>query len=521
MTYEELDALIKRRALWLLRKKKIWDRGQPVSKDLIPTHFDLAAWYSNCPAPVKEQAYILINEAISDKKNPYRWSFYINGLDGLITVEAPPLGENDQILPFLTLIGVRKHEAGEESHHVVSLPEFYEKFEESRKSGRKLKDPLEPIIEGWQDRLRPITPYQKEKSIFPTLRIHIPKKDSQLLPELGNRSGPLSSVDSQLHLPSLEPEKPYAPFLMIYDMLGGKSLKQGPPAPVALRIFVEVLLSVPLANRDGNPYHMFFFVRDIVKDWLLSNPRNYRSNRGDSGGVIQKAFRELQVKEMSYGEHGAYAPVLKRGQTGWRLKDQIWLQTLIPKESKHGPMVNRLILRRAGKHSALAYRAYLSLCFFWNKYGTSHRSPTQHEMKKNPQVERVYRLIKPTRQEVKRNTKGQLINEKGDLILHENHPTTLPYAQGAVKTGARELNPKRDRYQEFDADQLLSLCFPLHELQPGTDREYLKRARKAIEFLETIEGCTIERLGERPGNGFLPWRIMPYDPTFRELRGCL
>lgn len=89
--------------------------------------------------------------------------------------------------------------------------------------------------------------------------------------------------------------------------------------------------------------------------------------------------------------------------------------------------------------------------------------------------------------------------------MYENHPTTLPYAKGAVITGARELNPLRDRYQEFDADRLLSLCFPLHELQPGADREYLKRARKAIEFLETIKGCTIERLGERPAKMIFPF----------------
>lgn len=101
-----------------------------------------------------------------------------------------------------------------------------------------------------------------------------------------------------------------------------------------------------------------------------------------------------------------------------------------------------------------------------------------------------------------------MINEKGDLILYENQLTASSYAKGVVITGVSELNPLRDRYQEFDADRLLSLCFPLHELQPGTDREYLKRARKAIEFLETIEGCTIERLGEHPGNGFLPWRTL-------------
>ena len=98
-----------------------------------------------------------------------------------------------------------------------------------------------------------------------------------------------------------------------------------------------------------------------------------------------------------------------------------------------------------------------------------------------------------------------MIDEKSDLLLYENQPTASSYAKGTVKTGAHKLNPLRDRYQEFDADRLLSLCFPLHELQSGTDREYLKRARKAIEFLETIKGCTIERLGERPAKMIFPF----------------
>ena len=75
-------------------------------------------------------------------------------------------------------------------------------------------------------------------------------------------------------------------------------MTQGASAPVALRIFMEAQLSMPLDGRNGNPYHIFFSIREIVKNWLLWDPKNYRSNRYDSGGLLQKAFKELQDIEI-------------------------------------------------------------------------------------------------------------------------------------------------------------------------------------------------------------------------------
>ena len=294
-------------------------------------------------------------------------------------------------------------------------------------------------------------------------------------------------------------------------------MTQGPSAPVALRIFMEAQLSMPLEGRDGNPYHIFFSIREIVENWLLWDPKNYRPNRDDSGGLLQKSFKELQDIEIPVGEHGAFTPVLKRAHTGWRLKDKIWLEIVIPSEIKYGPMVNRLILRKAGRHSAPAYRAYLNLCCFWNKYGTSHRQKSQKEKKHFPKGERVYNRIKSTRQEVNRDANGFVVNKMGIIIWSGNKPNTSSYVRGVVKTGERELNPWRDHYKKFDAHSLLSLCYPSHELKPGNVREYTKRAREAIKYLESIMGCTIERLGDHPHNGCLPWRIMPFDSDFKEI----
>ena len=508
MNYSDLDTENKNCALRLL-KKKGFKVGQPVPKYLIPTHLDLADWYLKCSLAVRQQAQYRVDAIFGDKVSQWQWSLYVSGLVGSFGVEDSPLSENGEIKPYLTVIAVRKNENGGESIYIVSLPEFFFKiYEEARKNNKELKNPLIPIIEEWQNRLRPISPYIKENSILPQFHKHISPKKTQSLPE--------PSDGTSLLIPA-EHKDSSAPYFALYDMLGGKRLTQGASAPVALRIFMEAQLSMPLEGRDGNPYHIFFSIREIVKNWLLWDPKNYRANRDDSGGLLQKSFKKLQDIEISFGEHGAFAPVLKRAHTGWRLKDKIWLEIVIPSEIKYGPMVNRLILRKAGRHSAPAYWAYLNLCCFWNKCGTSHRPKSQKEKKHFPKGERVYNRIKPTRQEVKRNEKGFVLNNKGELILSGNQPNTSSYTRGIVQTGERELNPWRDRYKEFDADQLLSLCYPSHELKKGNVRQYTKRAREAIKYLESIGGCTTEILGDRPHNGCLPWRIMPFDSDFKEI----
>ena len=508
MNYSDLDKKNKNCALKLL-KKKGFNVGQSVPTYLIPTQLDLADWYLKCSLAVRQQAQNRVDAIFGDKVSQWQWSLYVSGLVGTFAMKDHPLGKNGEILPILALIAVRKNENGGESIYIVSPPEFYFKiYEEARKNNKELKNPLIPIIEEWQNRLHPISPYIKEISILPLFYKLISPKKTQSVPE--------PSDGNSLLIPAKHKDSS-APFFALYDMLGGKSLTQGASAPVALRIFMEAQLSMPLEGRDGNPYHINISIREIVENWLLWDPKNYRPNRDDSGGLLQKSFKELQDIEIPFGEHGAFAPVLKRAHTGWRLKDKIWLEIVIPSEIKYGPMVNRLILRKAGRHSAPVYRAYLNLCCFWNRYGTSHRPKSQKEKKLSPNGEHVYNLIKPTRQKVMRDAKGRVVNKNGELILYGNQPTTSSYARGAVQTGERELNQYRIRYKEFDAEGLLSLCFPMHELKPGNVREYTKRSREAIKYLESIMGCTIERLGNRPHNGCLPWRIMPFDSDFKEI----
>ena len=88
----------------------------------------------------------------------------------------------------------------------------------------------------------------------------------------------------------------------------------------------------------------------------------------------------------------------------------------------------------------------------------------------------------------------------------KDNKTRLPW-------GEREPNPARVRYPEYDASGLLALCFHEHVLDmPSKKRAvYHSRARRAVEMIESSGGCVIERLGDNPRTGSLPWRIMPPD----------
>ena len=102
-----------------------------------------------------------------------------------------------------------------------------------------------------------------------------------------------------------------------------------------------------------------------------------------------------------------------------------------------------------------------------------------------------------------------LTNRDGEPVLSHND-------RRAVRTGEREANPDRTRYRTYGQDDVAFLVFGpwkwgAARRDPHKAGEYRRRARKAVEVLEQMSGCTVERLGANPRNGHLPWRIMPTD----------
>ena len=167
-----------------------------------------------------------------------------------------------------------------------------------------------------------------------------------------------------------------------------------------------------------------------------------------------------------------------------------------------GPPVDRAMLRYLGRISAPSYRAYLGLCCEWDRTG-GHNG----------------RLILPTRPAVRRAPTGYVVGGSGNILLGSGQrPVESPYDPRAIRTGDREVNPARIRHTEYNADGVAALCYSpdlLNQLPSMTASArwmYYRRARKYIELIEQAGGCQIERLGEDPRKGHLPWRIMPRTP---------
>ena len=170
------------------------------------------------------------------------------------------------------------------------------------------------------------------------------------------------------------------PALALYDLGKGTAQTRGRGAPLALRIFVEAVLSVPLHDRTLNrpvapPRQRF---GDLLKA-LYPNPGFYRRSRHFA--AIYEAAKSLESARVPW-EHpdgsGAmrrvvYARDLPRDG---RLDDWVQFVVDLPPGSERGVLVDRTALRKAGVESASSYRLALSLAFWWHDPGKM-RTPTQ------------------------------------------------------------------------------------------------------------------------------------------------
>lgn len=306
---------------------------------------------------------------------------------------------------------------------------------------------------------------------------------------------------------------------LVAALLAG-SFGDNPKRRLALRLFVECLLSVPAESRNDtvveiSPIH----VREIVVDWLQWDARRYAVNDRRSGQMLREALPQINTMAIPWGDNGGfYYPLLLRGATGWRLKDTISILAQLPTGGEVGPMIDRSVLRFLGAGAKMvvngkrqkqsgawaAWRLYLALSFDWNKHGSYRR----------PQAKRgggKHALIRATRPEVRRNEEGSVLNADGDVLYRSNgSAVTSPWHPAAHKTGSREANPARTKYLPKTVDDLVAMTFT--EQPPANRGVYRNRAIEAALLLERLHICHIERIGVH-GRGF-PWRIIPGDAPF-------
>ena len=177
-------------------------------------------------------------------------------------------------------------------------------------------------------------------------------------------------------LPGLErdPGGPCLP-LALYDLAGGDRGSRGPAADLALRMFVESVLSAPLGSEQ--PVALQIPLRAWL-DWFYGgSTRQPRPN--EYWPLLNRAARaldrhEARVPWTDASGRGALRRVVQMGDIPrgpGRLDDLVSVVVWLPPGSNRGPVVNRERLREWGRRSAPAYRAMLGLAYRWFQPGVT------------------------------------------------------------------------------------------------------------------------------------------------------
>lgn len=271
--------------------------------------------------------------------------------------------------------------------------------------------------------------------------------------------------DGQAYLPGFAPGEqwgsklPCLP-LALYD-LGVKDARHpGRGAPIALRLFVETILSVPQAYRN-DPYGVRLPPARL-RDWiplLYGKTGLHRYRPSTYWPRLREAFDSLLTHEARIpwynpetGEGGARLVVTPVDiPRNGRLDDWVRFIVCLPPGSDQGPLIDRPALRQAGLNSAPAYRMALSLSFAWHDRGHL-RVP----------IDRRKQRWAQTRQERK--------------------------------------------YSPVTEENLLWMAYPAGSKTAATKRKQLQRARQALKFLTDIGFAKTTQFGGiMPGAQWAGW----------------
>ena len=464
-----------------------------------PTVAVLGRWLAGqeCPpevwAEANERLGPVVSSLIADDTEAWLTSLRANGVVHFMIGTEPSLhgvaGER-QSIPISASLSIE------------DLDYAWQDYRKGQPPDRRTGFPLTPVVRAWLHRPTVVEPERRRRGILPR---DTARRMNHRLPGFDtpppSRPGPVE-VPEVAHLPGLIPDRPPLPVLLdLYDRAAwsANTSKRGVPS-VAMRLFVEALLSLPSHARDGNLHRFILPVREVVGEWLAWDLRHYRPQETHGGGALRRALaavRDMAVdmprRDGKPGQGGWYYPVMISAVEGLALDNRLEIIMRLPQGSGVGPPVDRQMLRKLGKTNSAAYRAHLALCCEWDRVG-GHRG----------------KLILPTRPVVLRNASGQLLSGRGDVLLdRKGRPVTSHNDSRAVRTGEREPNPARTVYQPYDAYGVLALCYNLDTVPADNRRHYLNSAVRALETMEQAGACVIERLNESPRSRGLPWRIMP------------
>ena len=392
------------------------------------------------------------------------------------------------------------------------------------------RHPLAPLVADWQEHSSAHVPVDRHVRAIMPASLRDATRDHDTLPRGLDRLTPLGPIrePEQGHLPGLEPPPslvPPVPWLTLYDLTGsGPVQNRGRGAPLAQRLFVEVLTAVPRDAREWTAAPPVT-LRDLFT-WLW--PRYWDREKwnkqaqawGDwAGGYdrskhlepLRRALIELDNLRILYDRYERrLIRVDDLPTAATALDDPLRFHVRHLPGSDRGPMLNRAPARRWGVASAPAWRSTIRLAYLWD------------EAKARNNGARVY----ATRPVVARvaggpgllGTDGKPLRDRRSAVVTDwSDPRAVVLGAdgnpaGADNPPAVEPNPARDRVPVLGPDDLIRLAYDeyLDHLPAGTRRQRLFEARKALRDKEAAGEVVIE---EHDGDA---WRIIESRPTAPE-----
>ena len=393
-----------------------------------------------------------------------------------------------------------------------------------------LKHPLQQIIKDWQQEQFPkVEPERRTNtSIIPhNLRHTSPSPRLQLTVEeiASPESKPMTLFNNipkdglQLEMPGFVfPESELVPALPLvaYDSAEGKMSGRGRGAPIAQRLFVNILIEHGLETQKSvdeyelpglNSFSRLNSTYRDIKSWLY--PNGTKESRKTLIPKLYEGMWHLHNLRFIW-ERREWCIIAVDSLPTMAIKpdDKLTFIIRMPDglNTRNGALIGIEPLRLYGAQSAPKFRAWVRLAYLWDAAKLRNGG------------NRIYATVP----EVARNSEGHLLDAKRQVILmgklrktkagwqvfKGSIPQTGWYHPLAIQTGKQVRNPQADKVPVLSDTDMVKLFYD-HTERKGQDfRNCLRNARKYAQEMQADGRIIVEVDQVNEKTGIKGWRIL-------------